>query len=161
MTFNSRKAQSIDSATVGGSMTAQRRFCKVARSKTAPTEERLPVSNFERQRQIESDSVRDGCVRWCQNIEYRQAADTKPYPNLIGISLRSLADAIRAEQNILQTSKKALPAWGLPLLSIGHEQMALITLGTLFNMIGRSELKLAFNRASLQSPTTSASVRIE
>ena len=52
---------------------------------------------FERQRQIESDSVRDGCVGWCQNIEFHQATDTQPYRNLIGISWRSLADATRAD----------------------------------------------------------------
>src|SRR5260370_14160032 len=63
----------------------------------------------------------------------------KPYRNLIGISWRSLADAIRAEQDSLKTSKANLPAWGLALLSLGHEQSALITLGTLFNMIARSE----------------------
>src|SRR5438128_5075016 len=96
---------------------------------------RFYMNNTERQRQIESDSVRDGCVRWCQNIEYQQATDTKPYRNLIGIAWMSLADAIRATQDSLRTSKKTLPAWGLPLLSIGHEQMALITLDTLFNMI--------------------------
>src|SRR5205814_8056807 len=101
---------------------------------------RFCMNNTERQRQIESDSVRDGCVRWCQNIQYQQATDTKPYRNLIGISWRSLADAIRPEQDSLKTAKKAkLPAWGLPLLSLGHEQLALITLGTLFNMIARSE----------------------
>src|SRR5438477_892515 len=99
------------------------------------------MNNMERQRQIESDSVRDGCVRWCQNIEYQQATDTKPYRNLIGIGWMSLANAIRATQDSLKTSKKTLPAWGLPLLSIGHEQMALITLDTLFNMIARSEFE--------------------
>src|SRR5712692_4589518 len=99
-------------------------------------------SDMERQRQIESDSVRDGCVRWCQNTDYLEATDTKPYRNLIGISLRSIAEAIRAEQEILKTSKKTkLPAWGLPLLSLGHEQLALITLGTLLNMIARSEFE--------------------
>src|SRR5215471_11223163 len=101
---------------------------------------RWHVNNMERQRQIESDSVRDGCARWAQNTEYQEAADTRPYRKLIGISLRSLAEAIRAEQDSLKTSKKTLPAWGLALLSLGHEQMALITLGTLFNMITRSEL---------------------
>src|ERR1700758_3540583 len=100
------------------------------------------MNNIERQRQIETDSVRDGCVRWCQNTEYLEATDTKPYRNLIGISLRSLADAIRAEQDSLKKSKKAkLPAWGLPLLSLGHEQLALITIGTLCNMIARSEFE--------------------
>src|SRR5690242_3271416 len=102
--------------------------------------ERPDMDNVERQRQIESDSVRDGCVRWCQNTKYLEATDTTPYRNLIGVSWRSLADAIRATQDILKTSKKAkLPAWALPLLSIGHEPMALITLGTVFNMIARSE----------------------
>src|SRR5215472_3572161 len=101
---------------------------------------RFHVNNIERQRQIESDSVRDGCVRWAKNTEYLEAADTKPYRNLIGISWSSLAEAIRAAQDSLKTSKKAkLPAWGLPLLSLGHEELALITLGTLFNMIARSE----------------------
>src|ERR1051326_8354069 len=99
------------------------------------------MDNIERQRQIESDSVREGCVRWCQDIEYQQATDTRPYRNLIGISWRSLADAIRAEQDILKSKKTKLPAWGLPLLSLGHEQMALITIGTLFNMIARSEFE--------------------
>ena len=95
----------------------------------------------ELQRQIESDSVRDGCVRWCQDTEYQEATDTKPYRNLLGIVLRALADAIRAEQDILKTSKKTLPAWGLALLSLGAEEMALITIGTLFNMIARSEFE--------------------
>src|SRR2546427_2372691 len=102
------------------------------------------MDKIEHQRQIESDPVRDGCVRWCQNTEYGEAADTRPYRNLIGISLRSLADAIRAEQEMLKTSKAKLPAWGLALLSLGHEQLALITLGTLFNMIARSEFDTCF-----------------
>jgi hypothetical protein len=63
----------------------------------------------------------------------------QPYRNLLGIVLMLLADAIRAEQDTLKTSQAKLPAWGLPLLSLGPEQLALITLGTLFNMIARSE----------------------
>ena len=98
------------------------------------------MDKMERQRQIESDSVRDGCVRWCQSTEYLEAAGTKPYRNLVGISWRSLANAIRAEQDILKTSKTKLPAYGLPLLSIGHEQLALITIGTLFKPLFRSAL---------------------
>src|ERR1700745_926069 len=99
------------------------------------------MDKMERQRQIESDSVRDGCVRWCQNTEYQEATDTRPYRNLISIAWRSLADAIHAEQNRLKTQKTKLPAYGLPLLYLGHEQLALITLGTLFNMIARSEFE--------------------
>ena len=41
------------------------------------------MDKMERQGQIESDSVRDGCVRWCQNTEYLEAADTKPFRKLI------------------------------------------------------------------------------
>jgi DNA-directed RNA polymerase len=109
----------------------------------------------ELQRQIESDSVRDGCVRWCQDTEYQEATDTKPYRNLLGIVLRALADAIRAEQDILKTSKKTLPAWGLALLSLSPDQLALITIGTLFNMIARSEFETL-----LPPPLTSAAQEI-
>src|ERR1043166_3046759 len=90
------------------------------------------MSKMERQRQIESDSVRDGCVRWAQSIDYQQATDTKPYQKLLAIAWRSLADAIRAEQDRLKTMKVKLPPYALPLLSVGHEQQALITIGTLF-----------------------------
>ena len=68
------------------------------------------MNKIERQRQIESDSVRDGCVRWCQNTEYLEAADTKPYRNLIGISWRSLADAIRYLSG-QQLSRAGLSDW--------------------------------------------------
>src|ERR1041385_3118236 len=107
------------------------------------------MDKMERQRQIEQDSVRDGCVRWCQNTEFQEATDTKPYRNLLGIVLSSLADAIRAEQEVLKTSKKTLPAWGLALLSLSAEQMAFITIGTLFNLIARSEFD-----ACLPAPIT-------
>src|SRR5579883_3314481 len=104
--------------------------------------ERLCMDKMEQQRQIEQDSVRDGCVRWCQNIDYQEASDTKPYRNLIGISFNALVDAIRAEQENLKTATKTkLPAWGLAFLSLTPEQMALITLGILFDMIGRSEFE--------------------
>ena len=76
------------------------------------------MDNIERQRQIESDSVRDGCLRWCQETEYQQSTDTKPYKNLIRISWWALAAAIRAEQDNLRASRTKLPAWGLALLSL-------------------------------------------
>jgi DNA-directed RNA polymerase len=103
------------------------------------TDNAREMSKMERQREIEQDSVRDGCVRWCQNIEYQQATDTGPYRNLLGISLMSLADGIRVTQDSLLSMKAKLPAWGLWLLWLSPEQMALITIGTLFNMIAQSE----------------------
>ena len=97
---------------------------------------------FERQRQIEFDSVRDGCVLWAKNTEFQQATDTSPYRNLIGMAWRSMAEAILVTQESLKTpTKTKLPAWGLHILSLGHEAMALITLHTLFNMIARSEFE--------------------
>jgi DNA-directed RNA polymerase len=97
------------------------------------------MSKMERQREIEQNSVRDGCVRWCQNTEYQQATDTRPYRNLLRISLTSLADAIRVTQESLLSKKTKLPPWGLWLLWLSPEQMALITIGTLFNTIAQSE----------------------
>jgi DNA-directed RNA polymerase len=98
-------------------------------------------SQLERQRQIESDSVRDGCIKWAQYADFVDATDTKLYQHLIAISWKSLADAIRAEQDRLTSEKTKLPPYGLALLSIGCEPMALITLGTLFNMITESEFE--------------------
>ena len=74
----------------------------------------MHLTNLERQRQIESDSVRDGCVRWCQDTEHQQATDIKPYRNLIGISLRSLADAIRAAQDSLKRLQKSVQIFKNP-----------------------------------------------
>ena len=68
------------------------------------------------------------------------ATDTKRTRDLMGTSLKSLADAIRAEQDALKSSRGAkLPKYGVPLLSLGHQEIALITLGMLFNSISRSE----------------------
>src|SRR5438552_12760010 len=102
-----------------------------------------PMENLlERQRQIEFDSVRDGCVLWAKNTEFQQATDTTPYRNLIGMAWRSVAEAILVTQESLKTpTKTKLPAWGLHILSLGHEPMALITLHALFNMIARSEFE--------------------
>ena len=62
-----------------------------------------PMENlFERQRQIEFDSVQDGCVLWALNTKFQQATDTTPYRNLIGIAWRSVADAILATQESLK-----------------------------------------------------------
>ncbi len=98
------------------------------------------MNDIERQKQIESDTARDGAVRWAQSTEYQLATDTKRTRDLMGTSLKSLADAIRAEQDALKSSRGAkLPKYGVPLLSLGHQEIALITLGMLFNSISRSE----------------------
>jgi hypothetical protein len=102
------------------------------------------MNDIERQKQRETDMTRDGAVRWCQNTQYQQATDTRPYQDLMGIALSSLADAIRAEQDALKSSRGAkLPNYGLPLLSLGHRELALITLGTLINSISQSEWRRA------------------
>jgi DNA-directed RNA polymerase len=101
-----------------------------------------PFERHERQRQIEFDSVSNGCVRWAKNTEHQDAANTGPYRNLIKTAWKSVADAIFATQQSLKTpTKSKLPRWGLHILSLGHEPLALITLQTLFNMIARSEFE--------------------
>ena len=101
----------------------------------------LSESRLDRQRQIESDSVRDGCIKWAQYADFVDATDTKPYKRLLAICWKSIADAIRAEQDRLTSERTKLPPYALALLSIGCEPMALITLGTLFNMIAQSEFE--------------------
>ena len=94
----------------------------------------LQVNDIERQKERETDAVRDGCVRWCQNTEFQLATDTKPVRNLMGQALNSLADAIQSVQNEIKASRGAkLPKYGLPMLSLGNQQLSLITLATLFN----------------------------
>jgi len=91
------------------------------------------MDNMERQRQIESDSVRDGCVRWCQNIDYLQATDTKPCRNLIGISWRSrhpLVDVLRVVEThqIRRASATRIPPHRADLRWVCSQE---ITIGTL------------------------------
>jgi DNA-directed RNA polymerase len=100
------------------------------------------VKDIERQLELEADAVHDGVVRYFRNREYQFATDTKPVRDLVGNSLRSFAEAILAEQLALKTSERhKLPKYGTPLLSITHEKLALITLGTLLNAITRSEFE--------------------
>jgi DNA-directed RNA polymerase len=89
---------------------------------------------------LEADAIRDGLLRYAQSCEYQLATDSKPIRELLYHSLKPLGDAILAEQIELKTAQRQkLPKYGVPLLSIGHEELALITLGTLFNAITRSE----------------------
>ena len=54
--------------------------------------------------------------------------------------IQPLAQAILLEQDALKTSERQkLPKYGIPLLSLTHEKLSLITLGTWLNAISRSE----------------------
>src|SRR5881409_648766 len=98
------------------------------------------MTEIERQTRLETDSVRDGILRYCQSREYAQATDSKPVRNLVADCLKPLADAILAEQLALNSSgHRRLPRYATPLLSISPDKLALITLGTLFNSISQSE----------------------
>jgi DNA-directed RNA polymerase len=100
------------------------------------------MNDIDRQKQLETDAIRAGALRWVRTIDYQLATDRKPVRDLVGNSLRLLADAIHAEQHALKSSRGAkLPKYGVPLLSLGHQELALITLGTLFNAISRSEFE--------------------
>ena len=98
------------------------------------------MTDIERQRKLEADAIHDGLLRYAQSREYRLATDSKAGRDLLRRSLKPLADAILAEQLELKTAQRQkLPKYGVPLLSIHHEKLALITLGTLLNAIARSE----------------------
>src|SRR5439155_22050338 len=56
--------------------------------------------------------------------------------------LQALADAILAEQVDLKScGHTRLPRYAIPLLSLNHEKLALITLSILFNSISQSEFE--------------------
>ena len=101
------------------------------------------MKDTDRQVKLEIDAIHDGIIRYSQSREYQNATDSKPVRDLVGNSLKPLADAILREQHALKTSQRQkLPKYGTPLLSITHEKLALITLGTLLNAITRSEFDL-------------------
>ena len=98
------------------------------------------MTEIERQTKFEADAVQDGFLRYCRSREYCEATDSRPVRDLVADSLTPLADAILQEQLALKSpGRRRLPRYATPLLSIGHEKLALITLGTLLNTITRSE----------------------
>ncbi len=100
------------------------------------------MNDIERQIGLEANAVRDGVRRCAKSREYQLATDLKPARDLVGHSLKSLADAILQLQMDLKTPQyRKLPNWGTPFLSLNHEQLALITLATLLNSICRSEFE--------------------
>src|SRR5438270_9448275 len=100
------------------------------------------MNEIERQIKLEADALEDGVVRYYQSREYVQATDSKPVRNLVAESLKPLAEAILQEQLALKVpGSQKLPRYGTPLLSIDHEKLALITLGTLVNTISQSEFE--------------------
>src|SRR4029077_9584238 len=100
------------------------------------------MTEIERQTELEADALQDGILRYCQSREYAVAVESKPVRNLIAESLKPLAEAILQEQIALKApGSQKLPRYGTPLLSINHEKLALITLGTLLNAISRSEFE--------------------
>src|SRR2546427_1687766 len=100
------------------------------------------MNDIERQIALEANAVHDGLLRCAKSGKYQLATDSKPARDLVGNALKSLADAILAEQLDLKASRRQmLPKYAVPLLSIYCEQLALITLATLLNFICRSEFE--------------------
>src|SRR5689334_20368698 len=98
------------------------------------------MNDIDRQKQLETDSLQNGILRYCQSREYAQVSDSKPVRNLVADALKPLAEAILQVQLALKApGSQKLPRYGTPLLSINREVLALITLGTLFNIISQSE----------------------
>src|SRR5215472_2262539 len=102
----------------------------------------VAMKDIDRQIKLEADAVHDGIARYSQSREYERATDSKRVRDLIANSLKPLADAILQEQVALKTAqRRKLPKYGTALVSLTHEKLALITLGTLFNAITSSEAR--------------------
>jgi len=100
------------------------------------------MNEIDRQTKFEADALQDGIVRYCQTREYALATDSKPVRDLVADALKPLAQAILQEQLALKApGSQKLPRYGTPLLSISHEKLGLITLGTLVNTISQSEFE--------------------
>ena len=100
------------------------------------------MREIDRQKKLETDSLQDGILRYCQSREYAKATDSKPVRNLVTALLKPLAQAILQAQLALKApGSQKLPRFGTALLSINHEKLALITLGVLFNSISQSEFE--------------------
>src|SRR5215831_3644466 len=111
----------------------------------------LTMNEIDRQVKLEADAIHDGILRYSENRQYQLATDTRAVRDLVDNCLTPLADAILAEQLSLKTSQRQkLPNYGLPLISVTHEKLALITLCTLLNGISRSEFQEG------QEPATTA-----
>ena len=99
------------------------------------------MNEIDRQKQLETNSLQTGVLRYCQSREYALASDSKPVRNLVADALKPLGEAILQEQLALKApGSPKLPGYGMPLLSIDHEKLALITLGVLFNSISQSQI---------------------
>jgi hypothetical protein len=100
------------------------------------------MNDIERQTKIEADAVQDGKLRYAQSREYQLATHSKPVRDLVGESLKPLADAILEAQLFLKNVQgQKMPKYGIPLLSLTPDTLALITIGTMVNAITRSEFE--------------------
>ena len=98
------------------------------------------MDDIERQKQLETESVRNGVLRYCQDRAYTKASDSKAVQKFMADALKPVADSILAEQQALKSpGLRRLPMHGILLLSLNHEVFALITLCMLFNRISQSE----------------------
>jgi len=55
------------------------------------------MTEIERQTKLETDANQEGVLRYCRSRDYAVATDSKPVRNVLGKSLKPLADAILQE----------------------------------------------------------------
>jgi hypothetical protein len=72
------------------------------------------MNDIDRQKQLESDSLRNGVLRYCQSPEYAHASDSKPVRNLMAEALQPLTQAILQVQLALKApGSQKLPKYGI------------------------------------------------
>jgi DNA-directed RNA polymerase N-terminal len=102
----------------------------------------LMANDIERQRALEADAVQLGAERYFRNLEHQSATDSKVGQDIVKNSLKPLADRIFQEQRVFKFRQDGkAPKSGVPLISLHHEKLALITIGMLINALAKSNVE--------------------
>jgi DNA-directed RNA polymerase, mitochondrial len=99
------------------------------------------MNDIERQIQLEADATQDGVRRYAESFKYHLATDTRPVNDLLAIALRWVSVPMTHKQALYRKGAEKLPQYVVPMLSLSGEKLALITTGTMFNAITRSEFE--------------------
>ncbi len=95
------------------------------------------MDQVEKQRRLEADAIHEGVLRYRQLLRTEPPSRLRSGLDLIRSTLPPLVEAIKAEQEALCDSRRRpkLPRYGLPLLSVEPEKLALITVQAILDLV--------------------------
>jgi len=101
------------------------------------------------QQQLEIDAVENGVLRYNKALAECDRAAQPPEMRYISRGMGKLVPAIEELQRKVVTgeSMKGMQSWGLPIISVSAEKLALLTLTTIFNYNKSSRTSLGFHIA--------------